>query len=595
MTCQRLTAGPLQVDYDSGDLRCIRLGNQEIVRRIYVVFQDRNWTARPWIIESESIEAEQDSFQIDVRARGTFDASPFTWRGHVTGSPDGEITYSIEGDTPSAFLRNRLGICLLHPMAGFSGRACTIGHASGETSVTAFPDHIAAHQPFMDVRWMEYPAADGVDTRLDFSGEVFETEDHRNWSDASYKTYCTPIALSFPVEVTPEDVIRQSVRLTLNGVGNYAVAPTATESDAITSGVVTIDVGANTVPLPLLGTQITDLPWSDDEVDSIRHLGLNHLLITIDATGPDPAADLRAAYDVAIRTATRLHVRLVDADDSAYASLRPTVDEVAPLVDSWMILRRDESVTSSAQQRVARDALGADLPWCAGTDHYFTEINRQHPDMSGATWLAFSLNPQVHAHDDRSILQNTASQAIVARDATSIAHGARLHIGPVSLRPRFNPNATDPDADVSSTDLPASVDDRQRTWLGAAWTALSLRALAGSVDAVTYFEALGWRGLRERDSGSADPGAFPSGPGEEFPVYGLLRALEGFSLVHPTTSDQPEVADALILASDTGQLRALILNLEDSPRSIRFTGTINDTIEVPPLSLTSTDLIRSAL
>ena len=55
------------------------------------------------------------------------------------------------------------------------------------------------------------------------------------------------------------------------------------------------------------------------------------------------------------------------------------------------------------------------------------------------------------------------------------------------------------------------------------------------------------------------------------------------------------VADALILASDTGQLRALILNLEDSPRSIRFTGTINDTIEVPPLSLTSTDLIRSAL
>ena len=148
---------------------------------------------------------------------------------------------------------------------------------------------------------------------------------------------------------------------------------------------------------------------------------------------------------------------------------------------------------------------------------------------------------------------------------------------------------------MSSTDLPASVDDRQRTWLGAAWTALSLRALAGSVDAVTYFEALGWRGLRERDSGSADPGAFPSGPGEEFPVYGLLRALEGFSLVHPTTSDQPEVADALILASDTGQLRALILNLEDSPRSIRFTGTINDTIEVPPLSLTSTDLIRSAL
>lgn len=591
MTRQRLTAGPLQVDYDSGDLRCIRLGNQEIVRRIYVAFQDRNWTARPWIIESESIEAEQDSFHIEIRARGTFDASPFTWRGHLTGSPRGDITYSIDGDTQSTFLRNRLGICLLHPMAGFSGRACTIGHASGghasgRTSITEFPDRIAAHQPFMDVRWMEYPVADGVDARLDFSGEVFETEDHRNWSDASYKTYCTPIALSFPVEVTPEDVIRQSVLLTLHGSN-------VVTSDIVTSDIVTIHVSSHVVPLPLLGTQITDLPWSDDETDSIRQVGLNHLLITIDATGPDPSAILRAAYDVAVRTATRLRVRLIDAEGPDYASLSRAVDEVAPLVDSWMILRSDQSLPSAAQQQVARDALGADLPWCVGTDRYFTEINRQHPDMTGATWLAFSLNPQVHAHDDRSVLQNAASQGAIARDAASIAHGARVHIGPVSLRPRFNPNATDPDSDISSTDLPASVDARQRTWLGAAWTALSLRTLAGSVDAVTYFEALGWRGLRERDSGSADPDAFPSGPGEAFPIYGLLRALQDYSLVHPTTSDQPEVADALIVASAAGSLRALILNLEDSTRSIRFTGTINDTIEIPPLSITSTDLVRS--
>ena len=38
-----LVAGPLRLDYDSGDIRCVRLGNEEILRRIYVAFQDRNW------------------------------------------------------------------------------------------------------------------------------------------------------------------------------------------------------------------------------------------------------------------------------------------------------------------------------------------------------------------------------------------------------------------------------------------------------------------------------------------------------------------------------------------------------------------------
>ncbi|MFM7599061.1 MAG: hypothetical protein ACKO70_11940, partial [Actinomycetota bacterium] len=81
-----LSAGPLRLDYDSGDLRAIRLGSLEIVRRIYVVFQDRNWTARPWIIEDETIESRGDGFAVALRARGTFDASAFTWSAEITGA-----------------------------------------------------------------------------------------------------------------------------------------------------------------------------------------------------------------------------------------------------------------------------------------------------------------------------------------------------------------------------------------------------------------------------------------------------------------------------------------------------------------------------
>ncbi|MFM9134315.1 MAG: hypothetical protein ACKOT0_02575, partial [bacterium] len=246
-----------------------------------------------------------------------------------------------------------------------------------------------------------------------------------------------------------------------------------------------------------------------------------------------------------------------------------------------------EKVASVARLDEARAILGADLPWCGSTDLYFTELNRQPPDQEGLAWVSFSVNPQVHAFDDRSVLQNAATLEVIARNAERLAGGARVAVGPISLRPRFNPNATDPASDVSSTELPASVDARQRTWFAAAWTALSLRALAtpGTVDAVTYFEALGWRGLRERDHGSADPNAFPSRPGEEFPVYALLRELRGADRLLPSRSDQPEVADAVVVEGEGGAL-ACVISLSPVPRSVVLIGAISATIEAAPNSVT---------
>ncbi|MBU6313301.1 MAG: hypothetical protein KGN38_12290, partial [Actinomycetales bacterium] len=177
----RLAAGPLRLDYDCGDLRAIRLGDLEIVRRIYVVFQDRNWTARPWIIEDEVIDAGAAHFRISLRARGTFDASDFTWSAEITGDVDGTLRYAMRGSTDRAFLRNRLGLCVLHPMDGFAGRECTITAPDGTVTASAFPDDISPHQPFRDIRAMEYLGTPGTRVRVAFDGDVFETEDHRNW------------------------------------------------------------------------------------------------------------------------------------------------------------------------------------------------------------------------------------------------------------------------------------------------------------------------------------------------------------------------------------------------------------------------------
>lgn len=44
---------------------------------------------------------------------------------------------------------------------------------------------------------------------------MFETEDQRNWTDASFKTYGTPLDRPFPVAVSPGEEVHQRVRLVI--------------------------------------------------------------------------------------------------------------------------------------------------------------------------------------------------------------------------------------------------------------------------------------------------------------------------------------------------------------------------------------------
>ena len=577
-----LVAGPLRLDYDAGDIRCVRLGDEEILRRVYVAFQDRNWTARPWRIVSEEIDDRGDSFAIRVTAGGTFDAEPFAWTVAIDGHPDGTLAYALHGVASAPFLRNRLGICVLHPMAGFAGRTCDITHVNGSVEETAFPDRISPHQPFLDIAAMTYPVGTDARASIAFAGEVFETEDHRNWSDASYKTYCTPISLPFPVEVAAGDVIEQSVTLSLSGVAASAPPPPAT-------GPVEITVDAAAWPLPSVGVHLTGPAWTDGEAAFLRSLGLGHVHADIDADDPGAIERIEDAVRRARELGARVFLALHAAGDPDPALAAPLAAAGETLAGLWVI-RPDEKVTSRPIVDAWRAALGTDLPWGCGTNLYFTELNRQRPDTAGLAWTTFSANPQVHANDDRSVLQNAATLAVIAADSPRLSGTTRVHVGPVSLRPRFNPNATDPQSDVSSTDLPADVDARQRTWLAAAWTALALGGVSepGTVSAITLFEDLGWRGLRARDAGPEDP-AFGGRAGEEFPVADVIRAITGARTAHPTTSSDPEAVDAVVLDGPGGR-HAILANLTGETREVRLLGAADASLTLGPHDVVSIEL-----
>ena len=59
------------------------------------------------------------------------------------------------------------------------------------------------------------------------NGDVFEMEDQRNWSDASYKTYVRPLSLPWPYVMEQGVVNRQSVELSIERNQGSAAEPSA--------------------------------------------------------------------------------------------------------------------------------------------------------------------------------------------------------------------------------------------------------------------------------------------------------------------------------------------------------------------------------
>jgi hypothetical protein len=60
----RCGAGPLTLLYEAGELRAVRLGEREVLRRVYVAVRDRNWgTILPTFSEVR-IERGDDRFAI---------------------------------------------------------------------------------------------------------------------------------------------------------------------------------------------------------------------------------------------------------------------------------------------------------------------------------------------------------------------------------------------------------------------------------------------------------------------------------------------------------------------------------------------------
>jgi hypothetical protein len=582
-----LRAGPLSLLYEpgSGFLRRIMLGQREVLRGIYAAVRDRNWGTVPGQVREIRREAGPDGFRIEFESAHCQGGIHFVWRGTIRGEPAGVLRYEFDGEARTAFLRNRIGFCVLHPIAECAGGAARQTMTDGRVVACCFPQFIEpqifGRSSFRDLRAVAHEVAPDLWAEVEFEGDVFEMEDQRNWTDASFKTYCTPLARPFPVEVQAGARVRQSVTLRLRGALPASPGRVAeVASPGPEWGTLRVPPDAPNQSWPRLGLGIASHSEALTEIEltRLRALQLAHLRVDLHLARPDwPATWTRAVQEASqLGLALELALHLPRVGQADATELHHQLEASPVSVVRVLALREGEPATGPDTLRRVRELFaGRNVPVGAGSDANFCELNREQAlgrcAPAEADFVFWTINPQVHATDALSLFETLAAQADTVKTARTFAGGKPLVVSPVTLKQRFNPVATGPEPAPAPGELPAPVDPRQLSLLAAAWTLGSLAALAeAGVAALTFYETTGWRGVMERAGGSLLPEQFPSWPGAVFPVYHLLADLAGAQAVRPLGVRAADGVAAVSVVLADGRRRLLVANQRPTDCPLRL-------------------------
>lgn len=489
-----LRAGRLSLSYCNGELRNCIAGNTEIARRIYVAVRDRHWNTVKPVISNLRVQRGRNSFSIRFDCRHRRDSIDFVWHASIDGAENGTTSFRLDAEALSSFEANRIGFCVLLPLEGYLGKSCEVEKVDGTRIRARFPGKtIRPHQPFANMRALFLTFQEGISSEIRFEGDTFEMEDQRNWTDASFKVYCPPLAGPIPFRVNEGDRFAQRILLRLK-------SPRSFRSPAMQQQETVEGFSRQSYSIPDIGVGLGDScgPPSTREVALVRACGFSHVRSTIRFDNREIVRTLRMAAQHA--EALGLPLELVLFFRAGPLSvikdakvISDAFHKIHTRVKRCLVFRLDERVTS--QKTLSAFYAGAlrlsdKAEVVTGTDGNFVEINRNKPALRGARAVCYSVNPQVHTFDDEGIIENLEGQYHVLRTARARFPGKKIIVTPVTMRPRLNPLAPRKDH---------GPDPRQKSLLGAVWTLGSIiQSARGGAAAVTYFEISGDCGIMER-------------------------------------------------------------------------------------------------
>jgi D-apionolactonase len=511
-----LRAGPVRLQLDGADLRGLQLGARPVVQRVYPAFRDADWRTAPIVVRHRRIDRGARSFVAVLEGTACLDELDLAWTARAEGREDGTVSYVLDAEARRPFASRRLGLCVHLDAAACTGARAVAG--GGERGGERRLGELISPQPLDGESFtpmigpftrLALSLADGSEVTLGTAETRFELEDQRNWGDSSLKAYSSgpPQAL----HRARGDRVHQEVRL------GFA-APRQDNGPLRGEQVVTVGSPTSRAMVPV-GLALTN-GWSPPE-------GLKPAHLRIEAGLADSTLAARPQLDALLaRTGAPVELAVHGSPED-----RPAV---AAALDGLPLARvlaldRCEQSTSAELLRMVRRAVGRSCPMGVGTSAHFSEVCRRPPPMAEAEVVCWSAHPQVHASDDRSVMENLPGLGAQVRTARALLPELRPLVSVLRLGPA------------------GSVDPRGSSAFGAAWAVGAFsQLLEAGVHAVTV--------------------AGESGQEAVTAVAAALMSVR-YAPLRPVSGVGPGIA---ALAWGEREVAVLLANLGSTQRSVRL-------------------------
>ena len=585
---QTLGAGALTASLDAGKLRWIRFGGAEALRGLAFVVRGAGWETYAPQIANLKIEEGGGGFRVGYDARIESGDGVLAYRADIVADGERSLTFTVEFTPETEFTTNRTGFVALHPVEGVAGEACTITHGDGTVEETSFPGLIMPLQPFYDIAAMRHRVSPGIWLTCRFEGaDPWETEDQRNWTDASYKTYYRPLALPYPYTLAAGETLRQVATLTIEG-GSAAAATEARGDD----GAVKIALGGATgarMPEIGLGVAASECDHLDHGLDLLRSLNPGHLVCEFDPRAHD--AETLAGYrglsealdaEVVLEIVVPCERPVVDelaaaAEIAAHAGLKPAaiVPEQLRLLSFTLEKIPALGIPDFDEVYGAARAAFPGVRLGGGVFTNFTELNRNCAESGLFDFLTHATCAVVHEPDDRSVMETLQTLPDIAASAKAWAGGKPYRIAPSAIGMRFNPYGPDVHQNADNGRYSFNRQDpRHRALLGNAFTlGYAARVAPLGVEALALGQPSGALGMVYRRTGHPQPWFDDlTGPAVP-PLYHtalVLAAAKGAAVRSVTSGDATRVL-GLAYESDGGTLLWLA-NLTPQTQAVTVSG-----------------------
>ncbi len=553
---QILKAGLLSVEFDNGQLRYLRINGVEVLRAVGFLVRDENWGTYTPAISNLKIDQRTRGFSVSFHAVCKRPGQEIAYDANIEGTPDG-LVFDSSATPKTDFLTARTGFVVLHPLKGVAGFPLEVEHVDGKTEKTRFPAEVNPVQPVLNIRSLTHEVLPGLKATVRMEGDTFEMEDHRNWTDASFKTYVRPLILPWPYTLRAGEKVTQSIKLLLSGKAQAGAKNSAGKNIEIKLGGVTRaalqPVGMG-MPAEEIGPSIARLDllklaaprFLVCHIDPRQKHGLKELYgyrVLCEATGAD------CVLEIVVASIDQYQAELKSLSDQVRQSgLKPSAIAVVPVGDLKSVLPggpRPPAPPLEQLYAAAREAFpGVRLG--GGMFTFFTELNRKRVPVKGLDFVVNTTCPIVHAADDRSVMESLEALPYQVRTARSFIGATPHRVGPSGIGCRDNPHGATwtPNPDNLRVCL-TKLDPRQRGLFAAAWTLGYIATLAHTgIEAISLGAPTGPLGIIHGKAQHQQPWYDALATAAVFPAYHVIAGITrgaGQKLVDAHSADSAKV------------------------------------------------------